>query len=476
MNERDTQIVYRDDGLAKAFANGKFILESTGTKIDVKMSNKGYTGDGTITVNESATGIAFNSLGRTLIEWTQTLVGDEVYYRIKVLEPSGMVFNQNPTTVTINLPHSTRSYDFILQNHYSAVDFSFVDPQSTQADVLRIGRLEVQSAASVNIPASERISLDSVEIKSDNTKFTCQSSVAGNVTVTGSHGVQTFNTSIGGKVTIKGSNNQFRGDVAGNVNFESNNGSLTMNDVQQLTVKTVNAGITVKRVANGATMTTERGNLSIGTIANGGLNFTAGTVNTRIATASVSVSDELIGNATVNNYGIGSVNLHRVLGNVIVNSSEVGGGDINVNFQNSETQHSVKINGYDGDIDVSGINGATEIIVRGTEYAAGAANIKAQFNKIVGTNRIEAGAYVSGHEDWGNVEVQIGTDCNNFNLYVYWARSAKSSQRFGYTEDNMTIIPHGEESTSNQSNFIVNGNHGGSGELKIYTPTTVYLY
>ena len=73
VNERDTQIVYRDPVLSDAFANGKFILDSTGTKIEVKMSKADSDEEGTIVVNESATGIAFNSLNRTLIEWTQTI-------------------------------------------------------------------------------------------------------------------------------------------------------------------------------------------------------------------------------------------------------------------------------------------------------------------------------------------------------------------------------------------------------------------
>ena len=51
VNERDTQIVYRDEILDDAFANGRFIIDSVGSQIEVKMSNVGYEGEGTIVVN-----------------------------------------------------------------------------------------------------------------------------------------------------------------------------------------------------------------------------------------------------------------------------------------------------------------------------------------------------------------------------------------------------------------------------------------
>ena len=232
---RDTQIVYRDTVLDDAFANGKFIIESTGTNIEVKMSNAGYEGEGTIVINEASTGIAFNDLSRTLIQWTQTLYNNELYYRIKVLEPSGLVFNnsEKPTTVYINLPHRDPEdsfvHDFVLQNNYSNVNFSFRDNTAGQSDVLKIGDLVVESAASVNIPASKNISLQSVNIKGPNLKFNCQSTVTGNVTVTGNNGTQTFNAYIGGDVIIKGNNNKFSGDRAQNVEVDSPTGTLAMN-------------------------------------------------------------------------------------------------------------------------------------------------------------------------------------------------------------------------------------------------------
>lgn len=477
VNERDTQIVYKDEALTTAFANGNFIIESTGTKIEVKMSNEGYEGEGTIVVNETATGIAFNSLNRTLVQWTQTLYNEELYYKIKVLEPSGIVFSDKPTTVYINLPHrgkdDTFVHDFVLQNNYSDVNFSFADNTVGQTDTLRIGNLVVESAANVNIPANENISLNNIEIKSSKTKFVCQSVVTGDVTVTGSNGVQTFNADIMGDVKITGANNQFHGDTADSVTFSHQNGSLTMNEINELDVATVNAKITVGKVNSGVTMTTMHGSLSVDEIVSGGVDFTAGKEDNATATASISIGS-VVGDVTVKNYGIGSVNLAGVNGNVDVLSCEVGGGNIDVGFQDDASECSVKVLGYDGNINVHGINGKADITVRNWENGAGAANIKAHFNKVVGTdNVIKAGGYVSGHHDWGNVDLLLNNSCNNFNLYVYGASSANSAAKYGFAEDNMHIINDVDDTTPN--NITVGSGEYSAAAVKVYSKQAVYL-
>ena len=269
VKQRDTQIEYCDDDLRDAFENGKFILESSGTQIEVQMLNEG---DGRITVNESATGIAFNSLNRTLVEWTQTLYNDELYYRIKVLEPSGMVFKQSPTIVYIDLPHRNDDfrYDFVLQNQYSPVNFSFIDKEAP-TDSLLLDTLVVESAASVNIPYSQKISVNNVSIKSNNTKFTCGSSVLNNVFVSGkNNNIQFGNnslTGISGNVSISGEENCFSGTSANEVSFNANKGSLNMSQsIAALHVKTTMASITVNEVNGAVNMITQSGNLKVNSV------------------------------------------------------------------------------------------------------------------------------------------------------------------------------------------------------------------
>lgn len=473
VNERDSQVVYRDPALTDAFANGRFIIESTGAQIEVKMSNTGYEGEGTIVVNETATGIAFNSLNRTLIEWTQTLYEGETFCRIKVLEPSGLVFSDKPTTIYINLPHrkvaDSFRHDFVLQSTYSNVNFSFVDNTAGSSDALRIGNLVVESAATVNIPSSPNISLQNIELKSEATKIVCQSKVLGNVDVLGPSGEQTFNASIGGKVTIKGEGNNFTGDTAGDVVFSSANGSLTMNKVKNLNINTVNAGFNIDTVTNGVVMQTMYGNLNVNKIENNGLQFTAGVKDNPNATASVSVNS-LVGDVKIKNYGIGGIYLTDVDGDVDIESSQVGGGNIDVTFQNDAEDCSVKVLGYDGNINIQNINGQTNIEVLNWKNGAGAANVNVSFNKIVGfDNEIKTGGYISGHHDWGNVDIQINDGCNGFDLYVYGASSANSESKYGFDKNNMYIIGDNAPESPNKVGLI------SSGAVKVRSKQSVYL-
>ncbi len=505
VNERDTQIVYHGDELEAAFTNGKFIIESTGAQIEVKMSNAGYDGQETIVVNESATGIAFNSLNRTLIEWTQTLYGEsnDVYYRIKVLEPSGFVFNQKPTTVYINLPYRndpTFRYDFVLENQYSPVNFSFVDNTANNVNALQIDNLIVESAASVNFPENQNI--NHLTMKGQNTKLNCKSIVNHNVLVTGKNNNLDFDVAITEDVTIRGELNQFNGvsarklivngknnrvnfsnnlasDVniqgnanyiagisAGAVTFTAKNGSLNFtNTVTSLEVGTVNANVAIGTVTGDAFMETVNGDLQVRNVGNG-LTFNAGKVDDPNALASVTAG-QVTGNVSVNNFGTGSINLSNVDGNVIVRSYQVGGGAINVGLTGSNA-HDVDIIGYDGNINVRGLNGGVvELVVNGEQKRAGAANVYAEFNAVGANTEIRPGGYISGHDDWGNVEVKFANTCNDLDLYIQGTRSVHAATKYGA----ITVYKENEPEVANTITLA----GGEKGTLKIYAHNRVYL-
>ncbi|MBQ7973348.1 MAG: hypothetical protein IJ295_00075 [Clostridia bacterium] len=474
VNERDTQIVYSDPVLTDAFANGKFILDSTGTKIEVKMSKADSDEEGTIVVNESATGIAFNSLNRTLIEWTQTIYNEELYYRIKVLEPSGVVFKNKPTTVHINLPHRATgdsfTHDFVLQNGYSDVNFSFADNTASSTDALKIGSLVVESATSVNIPANSNISVGSITVNANKTKLVCQSPISGDVIVTGESGKQTINTEIGGKVEISGNNNDFSGDSAGDVKFECLNGRLSMNQVDSIYVHTLDAAVNVGSVQGGAEVRTVNGNFNADKIV-GGLKFVAGYIDKPVATAVLTV-DELSGNVDVKNYGVGSINLSKVNGNVDINSSQTNGDDINVEFADAASNCSVTVLGYDGDINIKGINGIASIEVLNWQNGAGAANVNLHFNHVVGESKIWTGGYVSGHHEWGNVNISLDNTCNNFNLYVYGASSTKAASKYKFNDNKLTNSTEAEL----VANEVINKSGSVSGAVHVYSKQTVSLF
>ncbi len=462
VNERDTQIVYCDEALKTAFARGNFIIESDNCAVTVQVNAAGYVGESTVVVNESATGIAFNSRKRTLIEWTSTLVDNIPYCKIKVLEPSGIVVNKKPTMVYLNLSSQTAEYNFILQNNYSDVTFRYGDDVDPERGQLHINRLVVRSASKVTIPSYDTITIDEVAIPANNTQITCGGVVNGNVTVTGARSRLNFNNTIKGNVLLNGEMNKFRATKTGDIIWGANNGNLTVNECEQLKVDTTDATVNVGTIKGGVTMNTVNGSLTVGEISRNGLNFTA------TAKANVSVSGRLVGNAVVNNSGVGEISLLNVVGNVDIESSRVNGGKINVAF-GEVGDYSTKIRGYDGDIVVKNIYGDVDIRVRdnGAGGAAGRAKITTYFNYITAStdNIIVAGAYVNSPAGMGDVEVYLQAGWNNFRLTVSDARSAWA---FANT-DHAKQLERG-------TNYISGGAIGSTGNLKVVTPADVRVY
>ena len=210
-------------------------------------------------------------------------------------------------------------------------------------------------------------------------------------------------------------------------------------------------------------------NLNVNKIENNGLQFTAGVKDNPNATASVSVNS-LVGDVKIKNYGIGSINLTDVDGDVDIESSQVGGENIDVAFQNDAEDCSVKVLGYDGNINIQNINGQTNIEVLNWKNGAGAANVNVSFNKIIGfDNEIKTGGYISGHHDWGNVDIQINDGCNGFDLYVYGASSANSESKYGFDKNNMYIIGDNAPESPNKVGLI------SSGAVKVRSKQSVYV-
>lgn len=441
VNERDTQIVYRDEALAWGFDCGNFIIESTNCHVDVRMSTANSDKEGTIVVNESATGIAFNSLKRTLVEWTRTAVNGVPYFRIKVLEPYGVVVSDRPTTVYINLKSTTENHNFILRNQYSNVTFSYDDEKETTANALKIQSLVVDSAGKVTVPNYESLTVDTIDFRSNNTTLLCNAVVNNDVNVSGSHNNLTFNGAIGGDVLVKGNNNVCKGNTANDVLYDNAQGSITFNDIHKFTMQTVSAqaslrnvtagidmmsqsgGLNVNSVSGGIKMTTESGNLMVNNIIDGGLTFT---VTSKAGDADVNVNQQLVGAVKIRNNGIGRIKLQGVDGDVDIVSSTANGGNIDVEFL-GKNSHYVTIEGYDGDINVKNIYGLTNITVRdpGSTGAAGRANITARFKTVVaGDNKIITGAYVDSPSGIGNIDVYLLSTCGDFTLQIYKASSA----------------------------------------------------
>ncbi len=456
VNQRDTQIVYKDIDLASAFASGNFIIESQGTDIEIVMQKESQAGEGTIVVNESASGISFNSLSRTLVEWTETVVGNERYFKLKILEPYGMIFRpfNESTKVYINLEHTTSEFNFILQTIDSNVRFSYGDVQAVDTTNLNIDTLRVDNALSVTLPAYDTLSLNNFISNDDKINVNCGANVNKNVSITGDDGEYNFDK-IGGDVTVAGNKNVFYAETVGNVSYTNQSGKLSLVEADQVLVKTSGAGVSIKTVNDGLTMTTDTGSLNVTNIEAGGLIFTANdTANVRV--------DKLNGSAVVRNSGVGSINLGNVNGYVDIISKESSGGSINVSMI-SGINNSVKILGYDGNINVSNISGNVDISVYnpGTAGSAGRANINASFSLITDSadNRIVAGGYANSPSGVASVEVSLITGWNNFDLLLSGATSAYY---------NSTKLSN--------SNNAIRGEAGGTlGKLYVFTPANFRL-
>ena len=462
VNERDTEIIYADSALETAFTTGNFILESSTCKFVVRMSTAGYIGEGTIIVHESATGIAFNSLSRTLVEWTSTLVDDVPYLKIKVLEPNGIVFNQKPTIVYLNLNSQASLHNFILQNGYSDVSFEFGDQIEDTENQLHIDQLVVKSAAAVTIPSYKTMDINSVKILSNHTNFVCGANVNQDVLVDGYRGTQNFTAPIAGDVKVYGNQNAFRAYNAGNVDYLNENGSLALNDVKRLNVKTSMANITLRSASAGIKMSTVSGSLSASTISDGGLDFQS------TGTGAVTISQALVGNVQVRHTGKGSTSLSGVAGNVDIESMEIDGGGIYVSYVGQKS-YSTKIRGYDGNINVYNIFGATDIRVRdsGPSGAAGRANSNVTFNRITADdNWLVTGGYV-GYTGIGNITVGLNEGWCSFDLYIYAATQARD-----YSSGHNGTMFTNRDDTPNEIDW---GSDKIKGKLTVSTPSSFIL-
>jgi hypothetical protein len=360
VNERNSQTMYKDDIIKKTiFPSGNIIIESETAEIEILMTQEGQAAENTISVEESAMGISFNSVDHTHVEWTEVLVDDDAntatpkvkYYKLKILEPKGAVVKDKPTKVFINpkVDENVR-YRFILNTNFSKVNFNITD----NSKKFFIDKLTVENARFVNLN-SQNITVQDVVVKSDLTALDIsKSEVKGNVNVEGS-GVNVQLYEVGGNLTVGGENNVLRasGNVTGNVNWTCDFGELVlMKECGGLTVESDYAAITA----------------------------------------------------------------NAIKGNVRMISDAVGGKPINLKFKvGLITNPTLYIRGYDGNITVGNILGQVDIETK--KGAAGFANIDLHFARVIGANKIIASGYPIGHLDIAKISVDVNAG-DNFTLKI----------------------------------------------------------
>jgi hypothetical protein len=430
VDERNSQTIYKGDEITEILTSRNFIVESETVRISFLMRKENQAGEGTIVVEENATGISFNSIKRTHIQWTMTSVDGEKYYKIKVLEPKGLVKRATPSIVYINLWRdsrvpdgtSTAPYNIILRTGKSIVTFGGDPVDAAAPEMMHINKLTVDSAASVSFPVPPSnptneftVDISRIVVNGSGVQMDARCKINGTVDLNGGNGKFTF-SSIGGTLGVSGSNNLVTALNTGNVGWGSTQSTVAEGSLQirgscgSLFVRTVNASIDINSVngAGGADMRTVNGNLHINAITAGGLWFTAS------GSGGVSVG-RVVGTVTIPGMGLGTINLSNVTGECMIVSNKTNAGRISVSFDPDITANpSVQIEGYDGNISVYNIRGDCTIAVRdavavgGRGAGTGRANIYAHFKRVSETVILTANTgYVAGHDNLANITVDL---------------------------------------------------------------------
>jgi hypothetical protein len=437
VDERNTQTIYKGAEITEILTSRNFIVESETAEVRFWMRKEGQGAksaedlaadkrpEGSIVVEESATGLSFNSIKRTHIEWTRTAIGGEEYYRIKVLEPKGFIKRKTPAVVYINLWRdsrvpdgtSTAPYNIILSNNKSIVRFGGDPVDKDAPEKFNIRNLTVNSAKAVYMPITPIDPTDQLLTEVENVKINgsgipvdARCYISGNAEIIGGGNTATF-ASIGGYLSITGNKNAVtvESSVAGDVLWGTiargvPNGSLNIRgSCSNAGIFTTDAAVDIVTVAGsaGAEMRTANGSLRITEITGGGLTF--------VATGTAGVSVGAVAGAVSAQMGTGAINLNNVRGNVDIKSDKANAGGVFVSFYPALTANpGVDIVGYDGAISVSNIRGRTNISVRDWENGTGRANIYAHFKRVDESVSITANTgYINGHETEANITVDL---------------------------------------------------------------------
>lgn len=443
LNTRQNYRTYGTEiqGIRDLLAHRNIIIESSYLPVDIRVRKLLQDEEASITVWDDSTGLSFNSITLTHIEWSQVIVerenvnteGDiyytsELFYKIKVNEPTGIV--NRDSSITINLPATednpgAAGYNFILDTGLSHVVFSSDDDQIVHENPLRVDTLEIRNARGViNLPAppapeasasfyvdigevivdTKSVTLNCLSPVRNNVSIKCPAgnfvfgNIGGDVSVTGAmvDFAQQGEGGIGGNVRIGGTFVDFKQNgtagVGGDVEFKAPQGLLRVVECRNLTmVDVVNASLEVTRkVRNVNYKSTSSGDVAIAQIGD--------------ATSLVAGNEDRARVETV----WGNVALYKVWVDTYVKSDY---GHIRVDFDDisqeeffgSGFEPNLKIEGYDGSIIANNICGETDIFVT----ALGTATVNAHFRQILGVSRIEYGSQTHHNRNIGNIDVTV---------------------------------------------------------------------
>lgn len=416
---------YDDAGIKAILANRNIIVESSGIDVEIRSRKYGQSAAGTIVVFENASGIAFNSMDRTLIDYLQYVDDNgEVWHKIVILEPQGAVSLKGHVHIYLYandepelLPQEYRQpYNIILNTKNSKVDIA-TDPDSTY---LRIDNMYINNVSGfVNFPTVERdqpkvVDLGNLTVNSSaRVTFNCRAPIRGSVNINSANGV--FNVGdIGvkgegaGNVTIKGDQNAFNtyggtilgniraegkdvrftaGKVFGSVFYQAKIGHMTVEDCARMEAEVVDANVNVVGKIDGGTNTDGVPELRFTGTGRGWCK-----VNQVIGVSRVKSED-------------GDVELRKVAGGVTIDNTS---GATVVEFDNSldsfaQLLPTCDIDAWNGNVTVSNIIGPTRITVA----KGGKARAFVSFLAVNGLNIIDMQGETDPKNRYHSVEATI---------------------------------------------------------------------
>jgi len=485
VNVRHVWTRYESQEVADALAHRNLIIQSRHTNVEIRV-RKDEQHDvmherGTITLFENARGLTFNNIHRTHIGLTQILIDGEVFYKIRVTEPRGMVTRDS--TVVINLVADPDYgpfpyYNIILDTGIGRVQFV----SDLDAEHMAINRLTIMpsTVGLVTFPAVPTgahrfdIGLNYLEVNSNNPSIRIPTGVRRHVNVRSTIGSITLGY-VGNptapnvfpydpRINVAESSNLAInvGNVFGNVRFHSTTGSLrvtgqTHGITGSLDMDTRTASLNATRIGGELNLISRSNSTaSIGTVI--GITTAefrgAGSIGIMNTHAPAHV-DSLRANVTIG----GTTAVQGARSSVWVENRY---GRTAVNFARTGLLYGYAppliITGFDGNISATRIVGVANIFVQ----SGGRAQITASFIQIAtGLSRIEFMGATHATQNFGNVTITLltipinqGGPFHAFDLQVVgtarardhtgWAnRLGAGNTQHGVEIPNMTYQPIG---------------------------------
>jgi hypothetical protein len=290
-------------GIRDLLFSRNIMIESSYIPIEIHVSKYDGFSQLSVEVWEDSTGLSFNSVYRTHIEWGQVLVprfgenGElierEMFFKLRVVEPSGIVRRGtgDEWAMVIHLPSTDGSsanqqgYNFILNTGRSNVKFTGDDDYYVRTNPLNVGNLEITNASGeITLPApgtvanpAFHVEVNNVVVDSRSVTLDHKSPVSGNVLIMSDLGNFTFGdiggdlwvegrevaargvnrvtivgeTGVEGDVVLRGTNIVFNqshrlGGVAleGELDFDAQLGSVTVSNSGHIKMRTTSASLT----------------------------------------------------------------------------------------------------------------------------------------------------------------------------------------------------------------------------------------